>query len=289
MAESTQDDEAYEPTTEFHNFLKLPVELQYAIWHLNWPPTRHYFSLNNAPRREYAAVDVERKSYVDRVVLKDRDHLSNFMPFLSKIQLIGAINVRYGGPMTQDTSFYKYDYHLECMDKPVICVDFSRDTFYFDYCSYPYHRTYTREDEWFRFLRNPISQYRPPLLCEDHWIFKVRNLALFLRRKGLKGSSWDHSILKNMKSLKSVLLVTPQYFSMGDSLLDPYCNVLDPFFMADEVSHRRLDQMRLDARLSKKYLGGKMKEYGLDTRLVVAGCGKEDHKVGMKPNLLRNI
>ncbi|KAI1773124.1 hypothetical protein F4818DRAFT_423330 [Hypoxylon cercidicola] len=137
------------------------------------------------------------------------------LPYESKIRFTGTTIVPYnyrkrGAVSSILTSiWYQGDHTVKGWYYEVrsafACVDLERDLFYFDYQRY---KQYGRE--WFRFLRNPITGDRPRKLPEDHWIFSVRNVALYIPFSDILISECDETVLSGMKLLQNVYLVVPE-------------------------------------------------------------------------------
>ncbi|KAI0886623.1 uncharacterized protein GGS22DRAFT_186691 [Annulohypoxylon maeteangense] len=243
----------------FHKFLKLPIELQLVIWHFHWPPTRHYFTLYDARIREYGAISMEDERYVNRLVPKRKKATLDFIPFLTKIPFTGQIRVRLRRVVSVDPPEPEFSM---IGSKAEVYVYFAQDVFYFDDFPYYYPLTDTwAKEEWFRFLRKPITQLQPPKLHKSHWIFKVRNLALRLEWIGeSRGTEWDHTILRKMKSLKEVWLVHPR---------TPNIAIETPFLMINRTFNELPYSVDGGVKDAYLYLQGKMKEYGIDAPVVM--------------------
>ncbi|KAI1082163.1 hypothetical protein F5B20DRAFT_25159 [Whalleya microplaca] len=197
---------------QFRYFLQLPTELQLIIWGFydSQPPIRHCFSLNAHHKRVYAAFDESCQQVIRR--LGQRGDWSA-APHDKMIRLTGVVLVETH-PQRINTIWDKF-----CSTKrltapsPFVFVNFERDIFYFNQCSYI--SPYSGSHEWFRFLHNPIDSLFPA--GDEHWIFSVQKLALRMDclRPGNKLKPWDLETLSRMASLKTVLLVVPQQHLMA--------------------------------------------------------------------------
>ncbi|KAI1459676.1 hypothetical protein F4805DRAFT_49899 [Annulohypoxylon moriforme] len=270
------------PAAKFPKFFQLPVELQLMIWRLYWPPTKHFFTVYSGSVREYGSIDSEDYFYVNRLASKTKDKMFSFIPFLSKIRFVNDVKVRLVGKRPEDR-LYAFDIR-KVVNRPEVYVDFERDIFYFDYCTRLSSQPWTPGDEWFRFLRKPINILSSSNSLKGHWIFKVKNLALCLSYKGIRGSTWDHQILQGMKSLKKVWLVTPQIPRGHDHddhhnrrnrrnrhwrpvQQDPIAD--EPFLTFDDAPHINWDEVNANGKATQDYLQEKMKKYGIEPELII--------------------
>ncbi|KAI1085975.1 hypothetical protein F5B19DRAFT_480826 [Rostrohypoxylon terebratum] len=249
--------------TEFHNFLKLPIELQIMIWNFYWPrtPVRHCFTIDVKEGRKYGALDLQSGRYIDRSERRPKRHVFDMIPALTKIKLPGTVRVH-----GERRARYR-------VKNPIIYADFSIDIFYFDYCSY-YGTAYeNRQDEWFRFLRCPIYQINPLPLRQDHWIFKVEHIAFFVPREGLTHSFWDDMVISSMKSLKTLWLVTFQ-LDRGKAL--PFWETYRRFVTDGGKSRELSLQMHSRGKATEHGLRVAIKAYGIKARIIIARNGPAD-------------
>lgn len=248
-------------TAKFHNFLKLPVELQIMIWSFYWPhvPIRHYFTIDASGCKEYGALNLQSGRFINRSEwIGRRKHLFDRMPFLKRIELPGTVQIHGVNKRTRN---------------PIIYVDFSLDIFYFDFCTYYGNSYKTRQDEWFRFLRCPIYQVLPDPLLSNHWIFQVQHIAFFIPRKGLCPSFWDYTILQKMKSLKTVWLVT---FQLNRGAALSFWDTYSHFVTDGRESNELSLQMHARGKITEDCLRAALKRYHINAQLIIARNGPAD-------------
>ncbi|KAI2463532.1 hypothetical protein F4781DRAFT_117491 [Annulohypoxylon bovei var. microspora] len=277
IPESTQTDEAHDavPTTEFRVFLKLPVEIQNMIWnsYRSQMNVRHYFSLNNSGERLYAATDVKSRGFINRLATPKDDDLLSVFHYLRKIQFVGDVTVQlkekdHHHGATTNLHYAGKDLRIS---KPVVYVDFEYDTFCFDYSAYENYSPGGCEWEWFRFLRLPINRRKPPRLAQDNWIFKVRNIALFIPETGIEGSEWDYMVLEEMKLLKKVWLISPLIIELDyltPTIMSTW-SLFCPFLLAQDVAQDRWDKAQAHCEKTEDNLRKKLNEYNINAKLVI--------------------
>ncbi|OTA98888.1 hypothetical protein M426DRAFT_28049 [Hypoxylon sp. CI-4A] len=255
---------------KFEYFTQLPTKLQLLIWkfYQEAHPIRHCFSVNSDGVRVYAAINEDTKRIVEKVARWSSNNIENPVAYQRKIRFTGKVRI--------ETDPSKSRYVFSDMEKlgkatapAVVYADLSRDIFCFDWCSFPSSKT----QEWFRFLRNAINRERPPALPDNHWIFHVRNLALFVPDKGIKGSSWDISVLRRMRSLKTIYLVAPT-----SCYIDSQGQSKAPMQFRNKgfIEHCELDigtparrRIWIHLRDVKTHLSKELKQEGISARMVL--------------------
>ncbi|KAI6080460.1 hypothetical protein F4821DRAFT_265877 [Hypoxylon rubiginosum] len=195
------------------SFFNLPQEIQLMIWDLckdSVAPIRHYFSIDDQGRR-YAAINAENKAVVNNVVEK-KDNGRKTLPGECIIRFTNYVHVEtpklYKGKPIQKQAKRVLDgepfSQSRRLSPAFVYANLDSDYFCFDY---PSDNIYGKD--WFRFVRNPITDREKAKLLEDHWIFSVRKLVLYIPEKDIQVSEWDQKVLAGMKLLESVYLVVP--------------------------------------------------------------------------------
>ncbi|KAI1372137.1 hypothetical protein F4677DRAFT_463599 [Hypoxylon crocopeplum] len=192
---------------------KLPVELQLMVWDFyryTQPPRRHCFSVDGKGHRVYAAINCKTKKIIDNSADRGDGHES---PILNetRIRLTGLVQVEMNSECINTIFNTNSRRKRLAKSSSFVYVDLHYDVFCFNNCKYPT----LSEPEWFCFLYNPINRMPRPLVPSDHWIFRVRKIALAASKPTYKASNWDFmNILNRMKSLKEVWLVVPPEVEM---------------------------------------------------------------------------
>ncbi|KAI1763098.1 hypothetical protein GGR53DRAFT_531874, partial [Hypoxylon sp. FL1150] len=239
---------------------------------------RHYFSLDNRGRR-YACVDVKNSKLVHRPV-KMEDPGREALPGECKIRFTGTVQMETSESESEEQVIRLL--HGEPFTRPrpfssaFVYAHLARDYFCFDF---PSDQRYGKD--WFRFVRNPITESRKANLPDDHWIFGVRKLVLYIPEKDIQVSEWDRTVLAGMKLLESVYLVIPEreaarsWFVNRKLFLWDHSRTMyrDPLRMFKfEEEHHELERwfMQMYARVTKKNLCDVLSRVGINLRVRIA-------------------
>ncbi|KAL7621690.1 hypothetical protein AAE478_009017 [Parahypoxylon ruwenzoriense] len=210
---------------QFHPFPKLPPEIKLMIWELHTeslPVTRHNFAVSYHDRY-YSALTDNTGLFVDRRASPDD---RSQVPTCLKVRLPGTVAMKDATRPPHATlfgtlpMFYRPDFCKHGgFSPPVptsIQVNFDRDVFYFTCSKFDLAHAGSPERfqklQHFRFLFHPGMDKKLPHIYDEHWLFNVRNLAIFYD-DGEAISDGDAYILSRMKRLKTLRLVCAELHS----------------------------------------------------------------------------
>lgn len=218
----------------------------------------------------YVAIDSKTGEIVRNRVSREYNP-QELLPYESRIRFPGTVIVwlhEIGNYKLSD--FFSTDSLMQSGQSFVyIRVDMERDIFCFGPCEYSRYGSSSRRTtkEWFRFLHNPINQDQP--LLYNHWIFRVRNLALGVMDPGYTITRWDTRVLEGMQRLRYIKLVAPRLLIRPSPELTRRSLKYKEWFVEENMLDREnRDLLRNHTKTALKSIGEKIAAHDVNTKVT---------------------